>query len=122
MLTAGGKCEVCGFVLRRTHAKPPRRNCPGLAKRCCPYFLGACDPPQETLVFGCGCASSRVNGKPVSVGECELHGRCITFDRGELRDQTIKRCSECADNPQRIWDRATSNATATNHNTIDGIA
>ncbi len=26
-------------------------------------------------------------------------GRCITFDRGELRDSTVKRCGECEDNP-----------------------
>lgn len=63
----------------------------------CPH-LG--EAVGETLLFGCGCGSTKTNGMPVTVSACELHGRCVTFAKGtHLADVTIRRCVECDSNP-----------------------
>ncbi len=64
----------------------------------CRHFLGA--TRETVLVFGCGCASAKTEGVPVTVCECELeqHPRCIVFSRGELpADSGVVRCDQCLD-------------------------
>lgn len=99
-LAKGEKCIRCGYKLPRNYNKSPRHTCG--SETDCPHLLGSFDPQQSTLVYGCGCASTRTNGQTVTVSECALHGRCVTFSRGtHLADATIKRCVECEDNPRK---------------------
>jgi hypothetical protein len=67
----------------------------------CPYFLGV---TKETIkAFGCGCPSEKSTGVEVTVCGCELesHPRCTLFNKGELSDLTVVRCSQCLDNPNK---------------------
>ncbi len=88
---------------RRRRRPPTSGQPPGRipAPECCPHLGGATD--KTATIYGCGCAATRANGIPVTVFECDRHGECVTYQRGELRDTeaTIKRCIGCQDHPAR---------------------
>lgn len=96
-LSKGARCIRCGYDLKMDYQQAPVRACEKPAEPC-PHFLGSTG--ESVLVFGCGCASDKKNGAPISVCGCELHGRCVEFNRGtHLSDETVKRCATCDDNP-----------------------
>ena len=87
-----------GSVLKRVvisksgpYVQPTPEECPHLGS----------STGESALVFGCGCGASRENGIEVTVFECDLHGKCVTYIRGTLAEgSTLKRCLGCLDNPQ----------------------
>lgn len=103
-LHANGRCSICGEAM----APKDRRQCsvPQIRRKQkptrlltneCEHFRGAAVPSETVLVYGCRtCGRSR--GVEATVCECGLHGRCVVFNRGTIRDKTITRCSECPDN------------------------
>lgn len=91
------------YVARcRTAPKPAGKPTPtiiagGAPQSTCPR-LG--EVVGETLLYGCGCGSSKVNGVAVSVFSCSLQGRASIAANGtHLADATIQRCVECAERP-----------------------
>lgn len=95
-------CLTCGCVGFR-----------GLVRRCepvpvanlkseCPHFLGATQPAETVLVFGCAACPNK-QGIAKTVCECDLdaHPRCVLFGGGtHLSDATVQRCVTCKDNPK----------------------
>lgn len=95
----GAKCSACGTELKRNYVGPVYRPCGvTVAPAPCPH-LGP-STGESVLIFGCGCSSSKTNGIEVTVFECDIHNRCVTYSRGNLAEgSTMKRCLGCADNP-----------------------
>jgi hypothetical protein len=98
---------VPGFTRYRMRCRnsPPRTEFtpppPVAPPQTCPHLAGPTD--ESVLVFGCGCGSTKKNGCLTQVFECDLHQRCVpsgwTAKGTHLADETIKRCSQCADHP-----------------------
>jgi len=100
----GSRCVHCGYALRRSFPRHPTRPCSGPKSSSdgCPHFLGATQPAETVLVFGCVACPGK-QGIAKTVCECALdsHPRCVLFGGGtHLSDATVQRCVTCKDNPK----------------------
>ena len=100
-LQRGCRCIRCGFPLPRNFGTTPIHKCRKISLRgACPHLGGALG--ESARVYGCGCYSEKKTGIEVGIFECDLHGRCVIFEKGtHLEDEAIHRCVVCPDNPAK---------------------